>query len=329
MGLKTQLFGYQRETVAAMLQKELNHHDIPDPLFVPIVGLDSTMFYLQPAKMEILIERPQVSSTRGGILCEELGTGKTVMVLSVIVSTLHELPSPEPSIIDSHRPVLTPVAFRHFSGPDYQSARQRAHIRKTALRVPSLVEILLHRTRIHPTHVAKSQERFEETRLWSCYQRNIPFYHHYPLNLADLHRKKRNNHVPGPKTMFLTSASLVIVPTNLISQWMTEIHKHCAIPVRVLTVRRSDSIPSARVLASEYDVSRFVNWLKSMLTPLTRLFYSRMINCHKKLCAVTPLGCLLGINAIVRSTRQSSEFQSAPARQISLYHRFSRFGGNG
>lgn len=73
MGLKTRLFHYQRRTVAAMLQKELDLVDIPDPLFVPIVGVDSTTFYLQPATMEVLAERPLVSPTRGGILCEELG----------------------------------------------------------------------------------------------------------------------------------------------------------------------------------------------------------------------------------------------------------------
>jgi hypothetical protein len=83
-GLITDLYAYQRRSVVAMLQKELPNErpyssedsqfvDTPDPLFIPIVGVDGQEFYLQPAKMLILQGRPMVSPTRGGILCEELG----------------------------------------------------------------------------------------------------------------------------------------------------------------------------------------------------------------------------------------------------------------
>jgi hypothetical protein len=83
-GLLSELYPYQRRSVLAMLQRELpkrrvglyeNDHfvDIADPLYISIVGVNEQEYYLQPAKMTILRERPKVTATRGGILCEELG----------------------------------------------------------------------------------------------------------------------------------------------------------------------------------------------------------------------------------------------------------------
>ena len=72
-GLRSRLYPYQRESVSAMIVKEMSDSVTPDPLYIPITGLDKTVFYLQPATMEILRERPMVATHHGGILCEELG----------------------------------------------------------------------------------------------------------------------------------------------------------------------------------------------------------------------------------------------------------------
>jgi hypothetical protein len=72
-GMRSKLYHYQRRSVAAMIQKETQPVDIPDPLFMPIPGNDGSEFYLQPSTMEILQERPMVQQNRGGVLCEELG----------------------------------------------------------------------------------------------------------------------------------------------------------------------------------------------------------------------------------------------------------------
>lgn len=73
-GMRSKLLSYQRESIVAMLQKELLPRATPDPLYVPVVGTDGSTLYMQPETMEMLRERPMVSQNRGGILCEELGT---------------------------------------------------------------------------------------------------------------------------------------------------------------------------------------------------------------------------------------------------------------
>ena len=73
VGIRSTLYRYQRRSVAAMLQRELDNRDVPDPLFIPLSTVDKKMFFLQPGTMEVLLERPLTFPCRGGILCEELG----------------------------------------------------------------------------------------------------------------------------------------------------------------------------------------------------------------------------------------------------------------
>jgi len=73
LGMRSTLYRYQRRSVAAMLQKELDTRDVPDPLFITVKDVDDNVFYIQPGTMEILKERPMTTPCRGGILCEELG----------------------------------------------------------------------------------------------------------------------------------------------------------------------------------------------------------------------------------------------------------------
>lgn len=72
-GLRSCLHPYQRESVSAMLLREMSKSDVPDPLYIPVTGMNKLAFYLQPATMEVLQECPMVATHHGGVLCEELG----------------------------------------------------------------------------------------------------------------------------------------------------------------------------------------------------------------------------------------------------------------
>ena len=56
--------------------------------------------------------------------------------------------------------------------------------------------------------------------------------------------------------VYLTAATLVVVPDNLQMQWASEILKHCTDLLRVLVVKNKEELPDAPVLATDYDVSR-------------------------------------------------------------------------
>jgi len=201
------------------------------------------------------------------IIC--VGTGKTVMMISLIVATRNQISLPEQSIL-GERLVLTPLAFRYFPSGDFALARKRFYrgqspldLRQSESRVPSLVELILHHHRVSPhadicdgnQRMIERQDRVQNLPLGDALRTNVPFYHHFLGEPHDLERTKRNEVVLGPRIMYLTSATLVVVPPNLLSQWDREITKHCAIPLRVLILRSRTPFPNVRDLATDFDVS--------------------------------------------------------------------------
>ncbi|KAF8844559.1 hypothetical protein BDN67DRAFT_1000237 [Paxillus ammoniavirescens] len=259
-GLRSNLYGYQRQSVATMIQKEMNTGPVPDPLYITLTCMSGTKCYLQPSTMSLLRERPMVTSARGGILCEELGSGKTVMVLGLVLATIGQLPDPEESLVDS-RPVCTPLAFRYFPSHECATARVRAgwtsKVSTADRRVPSLVELLLHHVRVSKEVVdlREYKDELESSHLWPLLNSNTPFYHHRNVELIT-QQKSRSRRAPklGPRVIYLTSATLVVVPLALLGQWDREILKHCRSCVRCLIVRSSTNLPDARALASDYDL---------------------------------------------------------------------------
>lgn len=269
LGIRSTLYKYQRRSVAAMLQRELDNRDVPDPLFVQLTTMDKRMFFLQPGTMEVLEERPMTAPCRGGILCEELGTGKTLITLSLIAATKNQISAPEASIVDN-RPVMTPLSFRHFPSAEFSTSRKRfsrGNRSQEVSRVPSLVELMLHRGRIAPycdipqSYSGKQylrridiEDEVKTLPLGNMLRENVPFYHHYHGDPSIRERAPRNRCDQSPKVMYLTSATLIVVPANLLSQWDREIMKHCSIPLRVLMLRTKTPMPSVKSLATDFDI---------------------------------------------------------------------------
>lgn len=111
------------------------------------------------------------------------------MILGLILATVDQLSQPEESLLD-YRPVMSPLAYRTFPADEYLNARRRAGMHKSSTldvtRVPSLVEILLHRIRTWGDKVdtRSHEEQLEASNLWQLLQANTPFYHHYPCQIA-------------------------------------------------------------------------------------------------------------------------------------------------
>ena len=199
-----------------------------------------------------------------------IGTGKTLMILSLIVATKNQISAPEGSIVDD-RPVMTPLSFRHFPSAEFSTSRKRlfrGNPPQEVSRVPSLVELMLHRSRTDPyCDIPKSyscvqycrhtriEDKFYTLPLSKMLRENVPFYYHYLGDPSIRERTPRNRRDQGPKVMYLTSATLIVVPANLLSQWDREITKHCSIPLRVLMLRTKTPTPSAKSLATDFDVS--------------------------------------------------------------------------
>lgn len=189
------------------------------------------------------------------------------MMLGLIMVTLDQLSDPEESFHDS-RPVLTLLTFRCNPSITYAAARARASpVRRSNVistensSFPSLIELMLCYLRssshgLTRDHIEDFLER-STPHLLPSFHSNTPFYHHYndpPINPSP--RSRRKEAPSAPRVMYLTSATLIIVPSNLLSQWDLETHKHCyeRYTQRFLVLRPGTKLPPARTLANDFDV---------------------------------------------------------------------------
>ncbi|KAF8582292.1 hypothetical protein K439DRAFT_1618365 [Ramaria rubella] len=257
------LYPYQVRTVARMLKQELDPGVAPDPLYFPVDGVKGSgkTFYLQPSTMELLREPPMRSQVKGGILCEEMGTGKTCIVLGLIMATIHQLSSPEEALWDlGERPVLTPLSLRHFPSKTFVRARQKARVRDDqSVGLPSLVEMLTHFIRVSPEFIpTKDYDKIKHLHhLWEPLKHNQPFYNVFEC-IPETASPRRKGVIRGPCKIYLTGATLVVVPRAILGQWNGEINKHCeGGTLRVLLLdngRKAPLIPSPQTLARDYDI---------------------------------------------------------------------------
>lgn len=213
------------------------------------------------------------------------------MILALVLATIHQISSPEESVVDD-RPVMTPLSFRYFPSAECISARKRFFRGKEdtstpqSSRVPSFVELLLHHKRTFPdtsipnTATVQGQLSYERdmevvSKVEQIYpgqllQATTPFYYHYGGEPTTNERTQRNRNDPGPRQVYLTSATLIIVPANLLGQWGREIQKHVEYPIRVLILRPGTPMPHVTSLASDYDVSNSIFMLEILKVTIDR-----------------------------------------------------------
>jgi hypothetical protein len=77
-GFKSQLYRYQRESVWKMVQREILPQRLPDPRLRKWVGPTGLQSWINTEDMTFFHKQGYVNDIQGGILCEEMGTGKTV-----------------------------------------------------------------------------------------------------------------------------------------------------------------------------------------------------------------------------------------------------------
>lgn len=101
-GLTTMLYPYQGRSAAKMLQRELEPGRVIDPRLRSVSDQAGQAWYYDDVSGLVLREPKFYDGTRGGILAEEMGTGKTLICLALILSTKSE-PSrpPDPFIAET------------------------------------------------------------------------------------------------------------------------------------------------------------------------------------------------------------------------------------
>jgi SNF2 family DNA or RNA helicase len=254
------LYSFQRETVAQMLEREISNVPQVDPTFTCLSSVDRgsehQFVWVQPSTMNICLEPPKyMSKEGGGILSEEMGAGKTVILLALIMATRDRLALPDGR--EDGNIMVTSLTARYSQTQHHRELRKQYSISEPD-KIPTLVENLLHFLACHPDSVTNApyriRELFESSSLAQLSSRLPPFYFDHGSN-SRAERKGEKN-VKPPAKLYLTRASLVVVPASLYEQWKGEIYKFCRDgALKVLFAKDIDfRLPRAVELAS-YDVS--------------------------------------------------------------------------
>lgn len=231
-GLNTELYQYQKRTVANMLKREAEPERALDPRFQPLKSPTGKTFYFDNVTTFLLRDRREYSEARGGILGESMGLGKTLICLATILATQGNCPEVPPEYsLD-----LTPVRPR----------------------VGSLMEMAaaaVGRTQVPWRAILQELSRTGEDHA-SCLHALEANVGSYIIPPPEAKYSRRSSATPKGATIRLCSATLIIVPPNLLSQWRKEISTHIEddrFKVLYLDTSNEAATPSADELLS-YDI---------------------------------------------------------------------------
>lgn len=236
-GLKTRLYPYQCRSAALMLQRELVPSRFMDPRLRHCRDQAGRAWYYDSVAGLVLREARYYDGTRGGILAEEMGTGKTLICLALVLSTRCEpTTAPEPFVPEN------PPRRHKASLVDMCAATAN---RKSVPWKPYFDYI-------------KIQFGQEHDRCISALKNpaNRAFFKVKSDPLVEPRRSSRlvPREVPT-KEIHLGSGTLIIVPDNLVTQWREEIKKHTT-GLEVLILVNHDPMPCVAELLA-YDIVLF------------------------------------------------------------------------
>jgi SNF2 family DNA or RNA helicase len=227
-GLRTRLYAYQARSASLMLQREAAPQLQLDPRLEVRSSPNGKKFYFGARDGSFLQEPRYYEANRGGILAETMGLGKTVICLAVILASKHHLPQ-------------IPAAYR-------PPPRVRNRVGKLSDMAASILGRYSIPARGFLEH-SEANGAGDMTKFRNVLDRNIPFYEipYEPLRMS------RNIKIPPPRQFLMSSATIVVVPRNLLHQWQSEIKKHVlqgGLKVLVL-----DSVPKrgSKISTNSYD----------------------------------------------------------------------------
>lgn len=234
-GLKMYMYPYQRRSAALMLQKELQPGMVLDPRLLHVRDQLGNGWYMDAVAGTVLLEPRHYHGTSGGILAEEMGAGKTIICLALILAS-KGITSSAPELYGIGDP---PIRQRLGSLADM--AASTANRNAVALK---------------PYFDAYASEMgYNFPNCPKVLERN-PGYYFVPANQSPRRgsRSGMGLHL-SPQKIYLSAISLVVVPNNLVIQWRLEIRKHTD-GLKTLVLVKNDAVPEAEHILT-YDIVLF------------------------------------------------------------------------
>lgn len=230
-GLKTELYPYQCRSAAKMIQREVNPARMLDPRLETLIGPTGRTFYFDGEACMLYSQGSEYDEARGGILAETMGYGKTLICLATILQTKGHWPRIPPRFSENLHPVRPQVG--------------------------SLVEVAAaaaNRAQI-PWKSYFEQLSRDGDDFGNC----VRALEANPVAYRIPGESKKSARAGGtgaqPDIIRLCSATVIIVPSNLVSQWRNQIKLHLEEDCLSVLVMEDlhERMPAASKLLS-YDI---------------------------------------------------------------------------
>ncbi|KAF5616689.1 DNA repair rad8 [Fusarium sp. NRRL 52700] len=263
-GLKSELYPYQRRSSAMMLQKEVQPEQVLDPRLLHVKDQEGGSWYIDNVAGTVLREPRHYDGVAGGILAEEMGAGKTIICLALILAT-KGLPTQPPEYVCVEKPPirkrLAPLAEMAASCATRNAVPWRPYFDLYKSKLGDEYSNCIAALERNPGYYSiKSSEKRRVTRFCTGFQS----------------KKTR---------LYLSNGSIVVVPPNLLMQWKQEITKHTD-GLEILVVTRDQPLPKEEDLL-KFDLILFTQTrLENLLRQEGGLEQSPLSKVHFKRCIV-------------------------------------------
>ncbi|KAF9967242.1 hypothetical protein BGZ70_010276 [Mortierella alpina] len=247
-GMRTNLYQYQKNSLWKLLRRELCPDFILDPSLIPMHDMEGQAYYLDIANDGLTISRTPSAvwdDAQGGIICEDMvngsdkwltsnvssrnkGTGKTCLCIALILQTLHQFSRP-PSINTRLQSELYPYVPSHiislqdedddgFAAPDL--------VLPAGSEIPSLRDLAATSVKLNGIEYRRAHDFLSPMTMSMLEDISVYYYEEETAARKRTTRTRQGNVEDQPPEIYLSSATLVIVPSNLTDQWLNEINKH-------------------------------------------------------------------------------------------------------
>lgn len=295
-GVKSKLYPFQVNSLCKMFEKESSVQRGLIPSLTELKSPTGETFYFDIQHCKFNMQPELYVLPRGGILAENMGLGKTLICLSLICLTKHELSRvPEDMLLynDVSDDIITVFA---------DTPRRRLHSLSNICRDTINQNGLpwkYYTADLPSTVVAKLQAKPGYFRIPLTHDEYASPYR--PITRAPSARwRSLSPSSPGEghvyRTLYLCNTTLIIVPDNIFHQWKVELHKHIEhLELNKLYITSHhknviegeairDTVPEPLelitydlVIMSTSHLIRHVGEVKPADNPLLRVFWKRLI----------------------------------------------------
>ncbi|TPX40556.1 hypothetical protein SeLEV6574_g06553 [Synchytrium endobioticum] len=249
LGIRTPPYAYQKKGISKMLRRELTRGTINHPDVLQCTAVDGSCYFLEKTsgivRRFLRDDEDSFRDVRGGICCEDMGNGKTYMMLSLIAATRYQLatPSRQDSTIKDRNTELLKYDVSPFIRDCYETQSPDTEFDPSSKPLPLMALAARAVLKCMPLSLCKSKlPRQIYKRLEQCET-------FFVRQIQASNRPMRNARTMKEFKIHTSSCSFVIVPETLVDQWISEFNKHVSdSALRMLVIKDDHVIPDEGIL---------------------------------------------------------------------------------